>query len=79
MGRCPDATHRPENPVRALPGHNNENQPSAILPDFTLADLALCTAAIFLRTTRRIRGTQLHGGFVILLARKALLATKAEK
>ena len=37
--------HRLQNPV--LPGHNNENQRSAVLLAFTRAHLALYAAAIF--------------------------------
>jgi len=49
VGRCVNATHRPQNPVKPA-GHAVEISQAFFTCAFTLAQLALCAAAIFLCT-----------------------------
>src|SRR5215472_18448992 len=46
VGRCVNATHRPQNPVKPA-GHPVEISQAFFTCAFTLAQLALCAAAIF--------------------------------
>jgi hypothetical protein len=61
-GRCPSATHRPQTPL-GLPGHNSENQPSAVPLAFPLAHHLLCAPAIFLCAVCREGSFPANGNF----------------